>query len=212
LIARWPGLLFDNTTDYINWGLAAAARRFPDDVMDRRGSDLMALASRMTGDWHPNMRTLIAMTDPTTCFPVNIRTSVPIAPWPCSNVTLIGDAIHTMTPGRGVGANTALRDAALLCRNVISVHEGRLTLLDAVRDYEAQMRDYGYVAVLKSREQMDGNGLLHKPLIGRIALEGMRAGMRVANHLPPVKRRMAESLSRERGAEREDGGLTLSAA
>jgi 2-polyprenyl-6-methoxyphenol hydroxylase-like FAD-dependent oxidoreductase len=212
LIARWPGLLFDNTTDYLNWGFAAAARRFPGDVMQRRGAELMALTSHMTRDWHPNFRTLVALTDPATCFPVNIRTSLTIAPWPSSSVTLIGDAIHTMTPGRGVGANTALRDASLLCRNLIKVQEGQMALRDAVQDYEVQMRDYAYEAVEKSREQMDGNGLIHKPVIGRVMLEGMRAGMRIANHLPPIKRRMAEGLTRERGAGREEPGVWQAAA
>jgi 2-polyprenyl-6-methoxyphenol hydroxylase-like FAD-dependent oxidoreductase len=202
LIARWPGLLFDNTTDYINWGFAAAAPRFPRDVMQLRGGDLMELVLRMTTDWSPDFRQLVALTDPTTCFPVNIRTSVPIAAWPSSAVTLIGDAIHTMTPGRGVGANTALRDAALLCRNVIAVDAGRLPLIDAVADYESRMREYAWPAVLKSREQMDGDAIIHKPLLGRLALAGMRTGMRIVNHLPPLKQRMADGLQRERGAHR----------
>jgi 2-polyprenyl-6-methoxyphenol hydroxylase-like FAD-dependent oxidoreductase len=162
------------------------------------------LTTQMTRDWHPILHELVALTDPTTCFPISIRTSVPIEPWPSGNVTLIGDAIHTMTPGRGVGANTALRDAALLCRNLAAAQEGRLALSDAVADYEAQMRDYGFDAVMKSREQMDGDGLIHKPVVGRVALEGMRAGMRIVNHLPPLKRRMTENMLRYRGAERED--------
>jgi 2-polyprenyl-6-methoxyphenol hydroxylase-like FAD-dependent oxidoreductase len=66
--------------------------------------------------------------DPSTCFPINIRTSLPIAPWPTSAITMLGDAIHTMTPGRGVGANTALRDAALLCRNLIAVRDANTSL------------------------------------------------------------------------------------
>ena len=32
---------------------------------------------------------------------------MPIEPWQSSSITLLGDAIHTMTPGQGVGANTA---------------------------------------------------------------------------------------------------------
>jgi 2-polyprenyl-6-methoxyphenol hydroxylase-like FAD-dependent oxidoreductase len=202
LIASWPGLLFDNTTDYINWGFAAAARHFPRDVMQQRGGDLMDLVLRMTSAWSPNFGELVTQTDPTTCFPVSIRTSVPLSPWPSSNVTLIGDAIHTMTPGRGVGANTALRDADLLCRNLIAVNSGRTSLFDAVADYESRMREYAWPAVLKSREQMDGDGIIHKPLVGRIALAGMRAGMRIVNHLPPLKQRMADGLQRERGAHR----------
>jgi 2-polyprenyl-6-methoxyphenol hydroxylase-like FAD-dependent oxidoreductase len=170
--------------------------------MHQRGSELVELVSGMTTEWHPNLRRLIHLTDPSTCFPVNIRTSVPLPPWPSSNVTLIGDAIHTMTPGRGVGANTALRDAAQLCANLIAVRDGRLPLLQAVRDYETRMIDYGFKAVVTSREQMDGNGLIHKPYIGRVALEVMRTGMRVVNHLPPLKQRMVDSLERERGTDR----------
>jgi 2-polyprenyl-6-methoxyphenol hydroxylase-like FAD-dependent oxidoreductase len=203
LIANWPGLLFDNTTDYINWGFAAAAPRFPADVMQRRGGDLTALALRMTRDWSTDLRRLVAETDPTTCFPVAIRTSAPIAAWPSGAVTLIGDAIHTMTPGRGVGANTALRDAELLCRNLIAVQSSRMDVLEAVADYETRMRAYAWPAVLKSREQMDGGAVIHKPLVGRLALAGMRAGMRLANHLPPLKRRMADDLRRDRGAHRQ---------
>src|SRR5207237_1625316 len=132
---------------------SAAASRLPSDLMQRRGNELARLVLEMTPHWHPNLRRLFELTDPTTSFPINIRTSVPIPAWQTSNVTLLGDAIHTMTPGRGVGANTALRDAALLCRNLTAARDGRMTLIQAIREYEARMIDYGFDAVLKSREQ-----------------------------------------------------------
>lgn len=62
--------------------------------------------------------------------------------WTPSPVTLLGDAIHTMTPGRGIGANTALRDAALLCRTLTAVRDGQQPLLQAIGEYEAHMRAY----------------------------------------------------------------------
>ena len=34
---------------------------------------------------------------------------------------MLGDAIHTMTPARGAAANTAFRDAALLCNTLTEV-------------------------------------------------------------------------------------------
>jgi 2-polyprenyl-6-methoxyphenol hydroxylase-like FAD-dependent oxidoreductase len=204
LIARWPGLLYDNTADYINWGFSASAKHFPADLMQRKGEELIRLTLEMTPNWHPNLRTLFQQADPSTCFAINIRTSVPVPAWPTNNVTLLGDAIHTMTPGRGVGANTALRDANRLRRNLIAVRDGKMGLLEAVGDYEVQMREYGFDAVLKSREQMDGNGPMHKPVIGRAMLAGMRTSMRVVNVVPPLKRRMTESMMRFRDAERED--------
>ncbi len=203
LIARWPGLLFDNTSDYVNWGFWAVASRFPRDVMHQRGAELIALTRRMTPDWSPAFRWLLEQTDPGSCFSINIRTSAPLDPWLASNVTLIGDAIHTMTPGRGVGANTALRDAALLCQRLTAASQGRESLIDAVASYEAEMRDYGFEAVRKSLEQMDANAVIHKPIAGRVALAGIRTGMRIANRLPAIKRRMTEGLMRERGAERD---------
>jgi hypothetical protein len=211
LIKVWPGLQFDNTRDYINWGFSATADKFPADVMDRRGDDLARLVVDMTPDWHPNLRRLFELTDPSTCFPVNIKTSVPVDPWPASNVTLIGDAIHTMTPGRGVGANTALRDAVLLCARIIDVANGRLRLVEAVGGYEAKMIKYGFDAVLKSREQMTDEDPIHKPVIGRVVLALLRAAMRVTNHVPSLKKRMARSMLEYRGAGRDNADFVLPA-
>lgn len=104
---------------------------------------------------------------------------------------------------RGVGANTALRDAALLCRALTAARDGRVPLIEAIHDYEARMIAYGFDAVLKSRDQMDGAALIHKPVVGRAVLAGMRASMRLVNHLPPLKQRMADALQRSRGADRD---------
>lgn len=204
LIANWPGLLYDNTRDYINWGFAASTDKFPENIMQLRGAELMRLVQDMTPSWHPNLRKLFQLTDPGSCFPINIATSVPIPPWKTSNVTLLGDAIHTMTPGRGVGANTALRDAALLTRKLTEARDGTVTLLDAIHEYEQKMIKYGFDAVLASRKQQSGDNPMHKPVVGRLVLAGMRTAMRVVNHVPAMKKKMADSLYDYRGAERDE--------
>jgi len=212
LIRRWPGLQFDNTRDYINWGLSATKDKLPANIMDLRGEELVELALNVTPGWHPNLRRLFELTDPGTCFPVNIWTSVPLESWETTNITLLGDAIHTMTPGRGVGANTALRDAVNLCRKLIEVRDGRQELIPAVREYEAKMIEYGFDAVIKSRAQMTSADPVHKPVIGRLALAGMRTAMRAVNHLPPVKRRMRDSMLAYRGADRDELSLEITPA
>jgi 2-polyprenyl-6-methoxyphenol hydroxylase-like FAD-dependent oxidoreductase len=204
LLEHWPGLHFDNTRDYLMWGMGGATRNLPPDTLHLRGEALLKIAQDATRSWSPTFRELQRQTDPTTCFPLNIRTSERLGPWPTSNVTLIGDAIHTMTPGRGVGANTALRDAALLCQQLVAARDGQIALLAGVAAYEEEMREYAFAAVEKSLEQMDGRALVHKPVIGRAVTELSRAGMRVVNHLPPLKRRMAAALQDERGATRGD--------
>jgi 2-polyprenyl-6-methoxyphenol hydroxylase-like FAD-dependent oxidoreductase len=56
-----------------------------------------------------------------------------------------------MTPGRGEGANTALRDAELLADRLIDVASGRSRLAAATRSYETEMLRYGFEAVQQSR-------------------------------------------------------------
>jgi 2-polyprenyl-6-methoxyphenol hydroxylase-like FAD-dependent oxidoreductase len=200
LLARWPGLLFDNTRDYINWGISAATRRFPADVMSRTGAELIDLTLAMTPTWSPRLRRLFELTDPTTTFAINIRTSVPVPPWPSSTVTLLGDAIHTMTPGMGVGANTALRDAARLAGQLTAVHDEGKPLLAAVADYERRMIEYGFAAVRASKQRTSGDQLIHKPVLGRLALAGQRTFLRLADRVPAIKRKMIDDLYRTRGA------------
>ena len=202
LIARWPGLTFDNTRDYITVSVAGAAKRLPSGIMDMKGPQLHALVGELTRTWHPDLRRLVALADPLSFFPINIRTSMPVPQWPTTNITLIGDAIHTMTPGRGIGANTALRDARLLCQNLTAARDGKAPLLTAIRDYETQMIDYGFDAVKKSRKQMTASNPIHTPVIGRAMLATMRTTMRAINHIPPVKNGMARAQRADRGHDR----------
>jgi 2-polyprenyl-6-methoxyphenol hydroxylase-like FAD-dependent oxidoreductase len=177
--------------------------------MQRRGSALADLVQEMTPDWHPNLRRLFALTEPDTCFPIAIRTSVPPPPWTPSSVTLLGDAIHTMTPGRGVGANTALRDAVLLCQQLIAVRDGRASVVEAVSAYETKMVDYAFDAVAKSRRQMTSADPSHRPVIGRVVLGLMRTVLRVVNHVSVLKARMAGSMLAYRGAGRDNADYVL---
>jgi 2-polyprenyl-6-methoxyphenol hydroxylase-like FAD-dependent oxidoreductase len=83
---------------------------------------------------------------------------------------VLGDAIHAMSPARGSGANTALQDAALLCRTLTGAAGTAATgngddLLAAVGDYETQMREYGYAAVAASSQAEAETGLRHNRLM-----------------------------------------------
>jgi 2-polyprenyl-6-methoxyphenol hydroxylase-like FAD-dependent oxidoreductase len=118
--------------------------RTPPDVTSIKGAEIQHLVLDLTADWHPDLRKIFALGDPNSSFPLKIRTSEPIPPWPTTNVTLLGDAIHTMTPRRGVGANTALRDARLLARNLIRAGDGEVSLIEAIHSYETTMTGYAW--------------------------------------------------------------------
>lgn len=211
LIERWPGALFDNTSDYFMWGFGGARKRLPVDPMPLRGADLIDLTLRLTSSWHPNLRRLFEKADPAATFPVAIRTSEPVAAWETGPVTVLGDAIHTMTPGRGVGANTALLDALLLARQLGEVDEGRLSQRQAVASYEESMREYGFEAVKASLQQMSSDDPIHHPVWGGPVSAGFKAMLRVSNVVPAMKRRMAWSETELRDRHRHAGLAAIGA-
>ena len=175
--------------DYLMWAVAGDGRRF--GVADERltamsPAELHALTARLIRSWHPDLRALHARAAVDETFLVRIRTSPPVPPWPPSRVTVLGDAIHAMSPARGSGANTALQDAALLCRTLTrTAGNGARTdlagsgtdaagsgttrnggdLIAAVGEYERQMRDYGYAAVAASSAAEAETGARHNRLM-----------------------------------------------
>jgi 2-polyprenyl-6-methoxyphenol hydroxylase-like FAD-dependent oxidoreductase len=163
------------TGDYLMWAVAGDGGRF--GVTDERltamaPADLHALTAKLIKSWHPDLRALHARAAVDETFLVKIRTSPPVPPWPPSRVTVLGDAIHAMSPARGSGANTALQDAALLCRTLTGAEaEGAeragITpdLIAAVGEYERQMRDYGYAAVAASSAAEAETGARHNRIM-----------------------------------------------
>ena len=135
-------------------------------------------------DWHPNLRKLAEMMGEELGF-LRIRTSQPVAPWTPTNITLLGDAIHSMTPYRGVGANTALRDATLLCSKLTAGARGEQPLLAAIGAYEAAMREYGFHAVGESLKSME-QAVSERRFGFRVAMSALR----VANRIPVLRRKI----------------------
>jgi 2-polyprenyl-6-methoxyphenol hydroxylase-like FAD-dependent oxidoreductase len=105
--------------------------------------------------------------------------------WPASNVTLLGDAVHNMTPMAGIGANTALRDAAVLRRVLVEVAAGRRELVAAVAEYEEEMRGYANKAVGLSLD--NARRAVSDARLPRVAF---RTVLRAAQAVPPLKRAM----------------------
>lgn len=197
---RWPSFTDAIATDSFGWGVWGSRKRFPSNVSALGAEEQIDAALAITASWHPNLRELIQRTDRATVQYLNIRTSVPLPGWESSNVTLLGDAIHTMTPGRGAGANTALRDAALLSKLLVQAGNEGAPLVDAIHAYETEMLRYSTEAVLASRQSMSENDLAQKPIIGDLQLAAMRGTMRLVNALPPVKRMIARNVMRVRGS------------
>ncbi len=112
--------------------------------------ELQTLSLELMKEWPESTRAIPAHGDPTSFFFVEMSTSIPCEMPKSANVTLVGDAIHAMTPTLGRGANIAMRDGALLGRHLEEVVHGGRTLSEALREYETEMTQYGFDVVKKS--------------------------------------------------------------
>ena len=151
-----------NREEYVMWGFSARREKFG-LAASQEGyapKDLKTAALRLMKDWDPALREIVNRTSDLGMFPV--KTSIPIPRWQTRNVTLLGDALHNMTPYRGMGANMALRDAATLKRALVKVAREEVLLLDALAAYEREMIEHGFRAVrlsLQNMERLHSEGL-----------------------------------------------------
>ncbi|WP_328610813.1 FAD-dependent monooxygenase [Amycolatopsis sp. NBC_00345] len=134
-----PGLALTPVPDYLMWAVVGAAPR------EREPVALHRFAQGVVRRWHPELVRIVREADVPATFRTPIRTSPPVPRWPAGRVAVLGDAIHVMPPSGGAGANTALRDAALLTE--------RLTTVDpreAIAAYADEMREYATAVVHRS--------------------------------------------------------------
>jgi len=186
--------LFDNTTSYAFWAYGSPRADLEEkQPLEQMGAvELQRLVLDRIRNWHPDYSVLVCASDPSTFHVVSIKTSVPVPAWPTRRITLIGDAIHSMTPYRGIGANIAIRDAALLCRNLRNAALGACTIEAAIGDYERQMRDYGFAAVRSSLQALQQS----------VADKGIGFALtklffRAVNATPPLKRLLFANLGED---------------
>jgi 2-polyprenyl-6-methoxyphenol hydroxylase-like FAD-dependent oxidoreductase len=160
------GVRLTAAEDYLMWGLTADCGQFgvsDEQLLTMSPAELHALSAALIHGWHPDLRGLHAMADIEETFAVRIRTSPVIPAWQPSRVTVLGDAVHAMSPAGGSGANTALKDAAELCTALTAAGDGDITT--AIGHYERHMRAYGYAAVAASAEAETERGTLRNPLL-----------------------------------------------
>jgi 2-polyprenyl-6-methoxyphenol hydroxylase-like FAD-dependent oxidoreductase len=168
---------------YVMWGFSARNETLdlPADPAAVSAQDAKAAVLAQMADWHPALQWLVQTADASTATAFAVKTSVPIQPWATQKVTLLGDALHNMTPFRGIGANTALRDAMALRGVLVAVSRGEADLMKALSAYEQDMIGYGFAAVeasLKNMERFHARGL---------ARSATKAFFRVIDYVPPLK-------------------------
>jgi 2-polyprenyl-6-methoxyphenol hydroxylase-like FAD-dependent oxidoreductase len=172
--------------DHLIWVLVSSRGAYGGaDPEAMHGEAVRRTALRLTENWHPVLRNLIAASDSQEISAVPVLTSIPVKPWDSTNVTLLGDAIHTMTPLQGLGGSSALRDAGLLCHQLVKAERGACTTVEAINVYEKTMAAYGFAAVRRS--VWFGNIVVSD---NRLVRGAFKTALRLATRIPPLKRRM----------------------
>ncbi|KAH7131686.1 hypothetical protein B0J13DRAFT_107798 [Dactylonectria estremocensis] len=123
------------------------AIRAPNDDYSIVGQQAADIAKDISKGWHPRFKPLFDEMDVSEAAFWKITCSTPsgVPQWPNEpRVTVIGDAVHSMTPAAGLGANTAVRDSALLGRLLREAGGYKAGVTAA---YEEEMRVYGSEAV-----------------------------------------------------------------
>jgi salicylate hydroxylase len=136
--------------NYLYWAFIGTSSRLGGALADN-GIELKERILALTHGWDTQLRALLALSDPLSLSarPVYIAQDIPL--WPNERVSFLGDAIHTMSPAGGLGANTALADAANLAdclSNARTAQQG----IAALRGYEQEMRDRAQRAMQLSRQ------------------------------------------------------------
>lgn len=133
----------------------------PNDNYTITGQPVAKIAKALTSHYHQRVKPLFENMKESEAAFWKITCSDPrgVPEWPNDpRVTLVGDAVHAMTPAGGNGANTAVRDSALLGRLIAEAWErGDGDKWTGVTEaYEKEMRIYASEAVKTSYGQATG--------------------------------------------------------
>jgi 2-polyprenyl-6-methoxyphenol hydroxylase-like FAD-dependent oxidoreductase len=76
------------------------------------------------------------------------------------------DALHVLLAEVASAGNTSLRDASLLTDGLAAANRGKRSAIDAISDYEEQMREYVYPIMEMSadHDRFGGGGLRREPV------------------------------------------------
>ncbi|GAA3413538.1 FAD-dependent oxidoreductase [Paenibacillus hodogayensis] len=134
-----PQVTITPQKDYLYVAFAGSPEWFqiPDEqLFHLSGSELLQLAQERTREWHPQVKRMLELAEPELTGVYHLRNVTPYKPWKeTTQVVLLGDALHPMTPV-GIGGNAALFDASELSRELVQAKNENKELMAALRDYE----------------------------------------------------------------------------
>ncbi|KAI8584527.1 hypothetical protein K450DRAFT_216758 [Umbelopsis ramanniana AG] len=141
----------DKKTVNVRWVLSWDKTAIYKDIPDTQDG-LRKLANEMTEEFADPFKSLVQDTDPSEKYWVGmISQYMPDPSWNGEGqITLVGDAMHAMTPYRGEGLNHAILDVTRLGEQLVKAHQGEQTTAEAIAIYEEEAIVRGRKAVQAS--------------------------------------------------------------
>lgn len=166
--------------NYVLWSFIGHKNDF--EGIDQN-TDLKKEVLRKIRKWDPLYQKLVSEAEDGSLLLLRIKTMCPVKPWATTNVTLMGDAIHNMTPLQGMGANMALFDAATLATKISGIINQGRPAKEAISEYEKIMLKKGFEAVAISMKYT--NQAISE---NRFARFMSRNWFRLCSKIPAIKR------------------------
>ncbi|PXX41643.1 FAD-dependent oxidoreductase [Undibacterium pigrum] len=144
-----------HANDYIYWALIGKRTSFglqDDQALPATTQTIRACLNQTSTSWASGLQALFHLTpaEALALLPVKTATTMPV--WQTQHITALGDASHAMSPASGLGANSALYDAAALTLAITQIHTGASTAENVIRNYESLVRQHSFAALQASQK------------------------------------------------------------
>ncbi|HGM6757617.1 TPA: FAD-dependent oxidoreductase [Serratia marcescens] len=129
--------------DYLYWACIGSAERLGGPARMEDVAALQARVRRFSQGWAPALQDLLAQTGPLSLSVRAVQVTQAMPVWHSERIAFLGDAVHAMSPAGGLGANTALADAASLAMHLAQAGSAA----QALKDYGADLQTRGAAAI-----------------------------------------------------------------
>ncbi|HGE6735576.1 TPA: FAD-dependent oxidoreductase [Serratia marcescens] len=142
-----PDCRLSPVDDYLYWACIGSAERLGGPARAEGNAALQARVRHITQGWAPALQTALALADPLSLSVRTVQVTAAMPVWHSERIAFLGDAVHAMSPAGGLGANTALVDAASLAAHL--AHSDNAA--QALRNYGTELQTRGAAAIRLSR-------------------------------------------------------------
>ncbi|SVK49399.1 salicylate 1-monooxygenase [Acinetobacter baumannii] len=142
-----PDCRLSPVDDYLYWACIGSAERLGGAPGLEENTALQARVRHISQGWAPALQTALALADPLSLSVRTVQVTAAMPEWHSERIAFLGDAVHAMSPAGGLGANTALVDAASLAAHLAYSDSAA----QALRNYGTELQTRGAAAIRLSR-------------------------------------------------------------